>query len=348
MPDTPQHRRFLQVEPPRTIVVLRALQLGDLLCAVPALRSLRTGFPDAHISLVGLPWAREFVQRLGAYVDELIEFPGYPGLPERGWEPKAVARFLDEMQGRRPDLAIQMHGDGSLTNPLVALFGARYLAGFVGGAAWAPESGSFMPYPEDLSEVRRHIALMRFLGLPDTGEGLEFPVTDADRREARSLLAEAGVTGDYALVHPGARAAERRWPLDDFSALTEALEADGIRVILTGSSAERSLTAGVAERSRSAVDTAGRTSLGGLAALVESARVVVCNDTGVSHVAAALRVPSVVLFSTSDPARWAPLDRVRHRVVRAGARDAVASALDQARELVRLSSGSARTLRPVA
>ena len=74
---------FLQTERPRSVVLLRALPgLGDLLCAVPALRALRAALPDADITLFALPAARRVLMRTAGYVDELIDFPGWPGLAE--------------------------------------------------------------------------------------------------------------------------------------------------------------------------------------------------------------------------------------------------------------------------
>ena len=79
---------------PKSIAVLRASTLGNLLCAVPALRALRHRWPSARIALIGLPAAREVVKRFPAYVDELIELPGYPGLGEAAFETCAVIEFL--------------------------------------------------------------------------------------------------------------------------------------------------------------------------------------------------------------------------------------------------------------
>jgi ADP-heptose:LPS heptosyltransferase len=310
-------------------VVLRALPgLGDLLCGVPALRALRAALPEAHIAVIGLPAAGLLLERFGRYVDELIDFPGYPGIPERPYEPVGLERFLAEMRRRRFDLALQLHGSGECSNELVSQLGARATAGFQRADSTPLDQARSLVFSESEPEPVRNLNLVRHLG----GEGdpdLEFPVLDADRARL-DMLASPLLDGAYAVLHAGASRTDRRWPLARFAAVGDVLAARGLQVVLTGSEGERTLSRELARLMRSpAVDLAGRTDIGALAALLASASVAVCNDTGVSHLAAALHAPSVVVFTTSNHARWAPLDRRLHRLVApAGSIAPVLDALD--------------------
>ncbi|SSW67132.1 ADP-heptose--LPS heptosyltransferase 2 [Achromobacter veterisilvae] len=311
---------FDRSRPPARIAVFRALQLGDLLCAVPALRALRLAFPRAHIALIGLAGASEFRNRFDAYVDELIEFPGAAGFPEQAARPQELPAFFRRMRLRRFDAALQMHGSGGLSNLLVEQLGARGWGGFVPNVG-AEIPGLRLAWPESLPEPRRYLALLHHLGVKTGDDRLEFPCTQADRRDAERLLREHSLDpARLVLMHAGARLPSRRWPLERYAEVAHALSRQGWQVALTGTGVERSMTAELRRLSRLPLaDLCGATTLGSLAALVRECRLLVCNDTGISHVAAAVGASSVVVACGSDAARWAPLDRRRHIVLAADA-----------------------------
>lgn len=300
------------------IAIVRALPgLGDLLCILPACRAIRAALPRAEITLIGLPWARAFVARFPAYFDAFLEFPGYPGIVERPLAVRRLPGFLADAQERHFDLVLQMHGSGGASNPFALLLGARETAGFYVQGAFCPDPARFLLWTCEESEVQRYLRLAEHLGFPSYGEDLEFPILRQDRLELRQLDELHSLrVGDYACIHPGANDPARRWPPGCFAAIGDALAVQGLRVVLTGTAPEGGLTAAVARAMRApSLDLAGRTSLGALAALLEGSRLLVCNDTGVSHLAAALWTPSVVIFLSSDPLRWAPRNRGLHRVV---------------------------------
>src|SRR5437868_1859472 len=171
----------------KRVAVFRALQLGDLLCAVPAFRALRCALPQAQITLIGLPWAAAFTERFRRYFDRFIEFPGYPGLVEQPPRLHEFFTFLRSIQSEQFDLAVQMHGNGAITNPLVALFAARHTAGFFQPDGYCPDPNYFMPYPAGEPEIWRHLRLMNFLGIPHRGARLEFPLDERDWRELEGI-----------------------------------------------------------------------------------------------------------------------------------------------------------------
>jgi lipopolysaccharide heptosyltransferase II len=302
---------------PERVAVFRALQLGDMLCAVPALRALRAHLPQARITLVGLPWAESFVQRFHAYLDDLLPFPGFPGYSEQEGSIAAFLDFLRAARERRFDLAIQLHGSGELTNRIVDLLDAPRTAGFANRGQGAFSDSHFIPWPETAPEIHRYTRLMEFIGVPLQGDHLELPLTWTDWEGWEEVAKRHRLRdGEYVVIHPGARLLSRRWPPDRFAAVGTALARDGWQLAVTGSPAEAQLTAGISSRlPKGAQDLTGQTTLGSLAALISRSALLVCNDTGVSHVAAAMGTPSVVVASGSDVQRWAPLDGARHRVL---------------------------------
>jgi ADP-heptose:LPS heptosyltransferase len=272
------------------IAVLRALQLGDFLVAVPALRALRRAYPEAHIALVALPWTAALLERFSRYIDELVEYPGVPA----GY-----------------DLVLQMHGDGSRTNAIALALGGKRTAGFYRAGHPCPDPETFVEWDDRENEVLRCLRLAEKVGARSGTPELEFPLLQADMEEWSAFRLD-----DYVCVHPGSQLASRRWPPERFAAVADSLATRGHKVVLTGSAGEAALVGKVARAMRAVpLNLAGKTSIGALGALVARARLVVCNDTSLSHIAAAMRTPSVVIACGSDPRRWAPLERALHRVL---------------------------------
>jgi ADP-heptose:LPS heptosyltransferase len=318
----------------RRIAILRALKLGDLLCTVPAFRALRAAHPFAEIRLIGLPWSAELVRRYDGYLDGLFELPGFPGMPERPFDAHAFVRFLHDIHDWAPDLVLQLHGSGELSNPLAMMLGGGTTAGFYLPGQYCPDPARFIPYPDQLPEVDRHLRLLEHLGIPSQGTHKELPVHEADRRALAELLLRE-YPGAFVVIHPGASVPERQWPPERFAAVADKLAARGFRMVLTGSAGEQEVTSAV-RRAMTApsVDLAGLTDLGTLAALLTDAALLVSNDTGVMHVGEAVGTPLVAISFDPESWRWAPRDAERHRVVPGGQRVTVDDVLTPASGLL--------------
>ncbi len=312
------HHDLPGAKTPQHIAIVRALPgLGDFLCFVPALRALRQTFPQACISLIGLPATQPLVERFAHYVDELLPFPGFPGINETAVDGPKMLTFLNEVCGQF-DLALQMHGNGIASNRFLTLLGAKRMAGFFLPGQYCPDTDTFLPYPSPESEIVRHLQLLARLGIPDQGTALEFPLHDTDL-ECLLELSETQVLepGRYVCIHAGASAAARCWHPSCFAAVADELARLGLQIVLTGTADEKKRVEAVQQQmSFGAYNLCGRTTIGTLAALLSGACLLLSNDTGVSHLATALHTPSVVLFvNAAAAASWAPLDQTRHRAV---------------------------------
>lgn len=265
------------------VVVLRALGLGDLLTAVPALRGVRAAHPHARIALAG-PAALAPLLPAGL-VDDVVDTAPLSTLPP-------------ELHGA--DLAVNLHGRGPQSTDLLRQTRPGRLVAFGVTSTWRP----------DEHEVARWCRLVGEAGMPADPRALDLDVPDVDPPVAGAVV-----------VHPGAALPSRHWPVERWARVARDLHDDGEFVVLTGGSAELDRAQEVAALAGLPSDRvlAGRTSPQQLAALVAAARVLISVDTGVAHLATGFGTPSVVLFGPTPPALWGPpADRPHHRVLWAG------------------------------
>lgn len=274
------------------ILVLRALGVGDLATAVPALRGLRAAHPDDTLALAAPGWLTPLIELIGG-VDRIVATDG-------------LQASLDLPA---PAVAINLHGRGPQSHRLLAATRPGRLWAFANADAGHPDGPA---WTEEEHEVTRWCRLVRHYGVPADVRDLQLAVPPP-------TSVPAGAT----IVHPGAKSATRRWPVARFAATAAALAAAGHHVVITGSSGERDIAERMARVAGlpAASVLAGRTGLGDLAALVAHARVLISGDTGIGHLASAYHTPSVLLFGPMPPRRWGPPPgRAYHRAIWHGTR----------------------------
>jgi ADP-heptose:LPS heptosyltransferase len=274
------------------LLVLRALGLGDLLAAVPALRGVRRAFPGHRIALA-LPPALTDAARATGTVDAV--FPAEA--------PNRAVPSLTHWTGPPPDLAIDLHGNGPESrDALAALHPHRLLA----HAHPAPGLARPPVWDPNAHERARWCDFLRAHGIP------------ADPDDVRLLTpGTPSPAPGTVVVHPGAEAASRRWPPERYATVVRSLRAAGHRVVLTAGPKEDALARDVAARSAlPARDVlCGGLPFDRLSALVARAALVVSGDTGPAHLAVAHGTPSVTLFGPVSPRLWGPPESERHRAL---------------------------------
>lgn len=301
------------------ILIFRALKLGDMLCSIPALKALRKSYPKAFITLVSTPLMESLFDRYKHYVDEFIPFPGFPGMPEHSSRPEEIIKVFSEIQTRKFDLAVQLHGSGEVSNLVIDLFNAKQSAGFYREGGYCPASDLFQLYPEDEHEIHRCLSVLKMLDVSITEDhNLEFPLDERDFECLQSGLEREKIYLEqecYFCLHPGASTEDKRWSPSKFAKVGDYLSQKGYQVVFTGSGAESELVEKIIGMMTQKAFNLARLdlSLGTLAALIHGSAGMICNDTGVSHLSVALRIPSIVIFLTTDPKRWAPLNEGMHR-----------------------------------
>lgn len=298
------------------ILVLRPNALGDFVFALPALHALRAAYPRARITLLGKGWHQRFLRGRPGPIDEVIAMPCVRGVgapmdaPDE--DADEVEAFVAALRARRFDLAFQMYGGGRHSNPFVAGLGARLTVGL--RSPDAPPLDRWLPYRPLQNERLRLLELVALVGAGVTTLEPRLAVTAADREELAQALPPALLSGQpWVVLQPGATDPRRRWPAASFARLGDALASGGAQVALNGSADERDLLLDVLSRMRQpAFDLSGRLSIGGLAALLERAALLVSNDTGPLHLAQSVGCATVGIYWFSNLLVSAPPFQARH------------------------------------
>ncbi|GAB4200226.1 MAG: glycosyltransferase family 9 protein [Roseiflexaceae bacterium] len=299
----------------RRIAVLRANALGDFLFALPALEALHAAYPEAEIVLLARQWHADFLNDRPGPVDRVVVLPPIAGVSERpgaatGDDQAAQEEFFAAMRRERFDLALQMHGGGRSSNPVVLGLGARFTAG-----SRTPDAAvldRWLPYVLYQPEIMRYLEIAALVGAPPVVLEPRLFVTQRDHAEANAALAED--RPPLVVLHPGAGDGRRQWSPECFAAVGDALAGAGYRVALTGTPPERPIVEQVLGAMRAeAHDLCDRLSLGGLAGLFARCALLVSNDTGPLHLAAAVGAPTVGIYWCGNQITYGHLTRARHR-----------------------------------
>jgi ADP-heptose:LPS heptosyltransferase len=297
----------------RRIAVLRGGGLGDLMFAMPAIDALKARYPDAEITLLGMPGHAALLDGRPGPVSEVLELPYSPGVRPGEVDPAAVDSFFAGIEGTF-DLAVQVHGGGRNSNPFLLRLGARHTVGTRTPDAVTLERT--IPYVYYQHEVFRALEVVGLAGAVAVDLEPRVQVMPGEIQRAAQL------TGDAAVItlHPGATDARRRWPSSSFADVAVRAAADGCEVVVVGDSsdvpmAEEIVRLALAEHPAANVRSlAGRLSLGELAGVLARSAVMVGNDSGPRHLAQAVGTPTVGVYWIGNVINAGAMGRTLHRV----------------------------------
>ena len=288
---------------PETILVLRLGGIGEVLAVTPALRAVRGRFPRARIALLA---ERPAGEAAAAFVDDwIVADAPYRAGPADLLRPGLYAqalRLAERILRRRWDLLLDFHHlfawRHALKPLLVSVLSrAPRRVGF-GRAFFRTDA---VPDPDGLSMAERNGPFLAALGLELEDPRPVLRVAAADAEWIDALLSALGVDGRPVAVCPGSSREVQRWGAGRFREAAARLSSRG-RIVLVGSPSERALCDAAAPPG--AVNLAGRTTFGRLAALLARASVLVANDSGPLHMAYALGTPVVGIFRPGEVRRW--------------------------------------------
>jgi len=306
----------------RILVVRQHNQMGDMMLAIPALRAIRETYPGARIGVITSRLNRDVL--VGhPHVDRVFTYAKRDPLTSPG--------LIREIRAERYDLAVILHtvSFSFTTLMLGVLCGAPVRIGSTSRAVGESLTGSYLsltlPLPterelETMNEAEHNLYPLRAVGI-DTADLSPVMVPTAEHESwASGFAASCWRVGTIRLaIHPGAGKAENVWPAERFAAVVGLIARQhAVSVVVVEGPSDQ---ASVAAFCRACRETCGVGSqvvserrIGEVAALLRRSDLVLCNDTGVMHVSAAVGALTLAIFGKTDPQRWAPICENLHVV----------------------------------
>lgn len=295
--------------PRRILVVRQHNQMGDMLLATPAYRAIKESLENVRLGVVAARMNRNVLLD-HPFVDDVFTYNNRDLL--------GTIRMIREIRSRRYDLAIVLHTFSfSFTSALIGLVsGARVRAGSSSRPFGNRLSEAFyhleLPVPTEselagMNEAKRNLYPLRALGIDTDDLRPVMTPSSASRAWARDLVSAAAPGRRRIVVHPGAGKSENVWEPARFAAVVHALgEASAIDTWVTQGPFDARYVDGFARAARAPFTRVEGRPVGDLAALLELADLVLCNDTGIMHVSCAVGAKTLAVFGPTDPARFAP------------------------------------------
>ena len=297
----------------KNILITKPSSLGDIVLALPALRALRLSYPEAKISWLVRP---EFAGLLEyhPHLDEIITFDRK--LLGRAWfHPGAFSALMSLIRKlRRSDFDVIFDFQGLFrTACLVWLSGCDLRLGMANAREFATifYTHKIPQGIESIHMVDYYLKIIQAAGASDFGVEFVFPQNPGAEESVGRLLACHGIQNNYAVLISGSAHRDKCWPPERFARLADKISSQySLSIVATGSASESGIVERLQETANVPITSlAGQTSLIELVALLKSARLVVSNDTGPGHIAAALGVPLVLIFGRTNPIRLEPYRR---------------------------------------
>ena len=305
----------------RNILIIKPSSLGDIVLALPALTALRKSLPDAKISWLIRP---EFAALLEnhPHLNEIIPFDR-KFLGKAWFHPSALVSLISLVRRlRRAEFDAVIDFQGLFrTASLAWLSGCKKLYGMSKARELAPlfYTHKVTQTQDCIHMVDYYLKIIQAAGASDLSVQFVLPHHPEAAEAVGRLLASHGIAQDnYVVLVPGSAQKDKRWPIERFAELAEKISSQyGLSLIAVGTESEAGLIQKLQNLSKVTIENfAGRTSLSELICLLKRSRLVVSNDTGPGHIAAALGTPLVLMFSWSNPARIAPYERSECLVAR--------------------------------